>query len=392
MSLSFLIIVFINVYAKIPENIKVGIYFGPSAPNSADLEFDGQQVTVNKADVTEELIYTSKQGLIKVNNTEYRGNIIINKDKENNLIVINEVDLEDYVASVIAKEMSPGFETEALKAQAVCARTYAAANIGKHSQYGFDVCATIHCQVYGGTACEHEKTTSAAQQTSGEILTYNDEIIEAVYFATSGGHTESSEYVWGSQIPYLKGVNDKYESSECYGSRWTKEVSPERIGQIMADKGYQIGNVKDIEILKKTPDGVVYELSVIGDKGEKVFKNESCRTFLGDILLSQAYTVNRSSKASITTYSGKANPEDVYILSADGTVKLNGDSLYLMGTQTIHIDIPESSGNFVFNGRGYGHLVGMSQNGANSMAKAGFTYDDILKHYYTGTEIAKIEH
>ena len=124
---------------------------------------------------------------------------------------------------------------------------------------------------------------------------------------------------------------------------------------------------------------------------KKVFKNESCRTFLGDILFSQAYTVNRSSKASITTYSGKQTGGCLHTL-ADGTVKLNGDSLYLMGTQTIHIDIPESSGNFVFNGRGYGHLVGMSQNGANSMAKAGFTYDDILKHYYTGTEIAKIEH
>lgn len=392
-----LILAFVNVYAQAPiiitdlhNTIKVGLFYNSTALESLTLSYDGQSITVGKDDITDDKVYISEEGVIKVNDKAYRGSIIIKRIDGGNLTVINEVDMEDYVAAVVSKEMSPSFELEALKTQAVCARTYATANLNKHSKYGFDVCSTADCQVYAGKDAEHENTIKAAKETNGELLTYNGKIAETVYFATSGGYTEDAKYVWGTDIPYLKGVSDEYESKECYASTWKKELSPKRATEILTGKGYEIGNVQKIEVVGKTDNGSVYKLKVIGDKGEKIFSDESCRTLFGyDILLSQAYTVSQISGISITAYGGNANIADLHILSANGMSVYNETELHMKGAEDKMLSTPMVSDAFVFSGRGNGHLVGMSQNGANGMAKAGFTYDKILSHYYTGTELVQ---
>ncbi len=391
----FLALSFIHVYADIPEKIKVGLFYNSTALERVTLLIDGQELTMLAADIADEKLFTSDSGVIAVNGRQYRGDIILRKDDAGKLTVINEVDMEDYVASVVSKEMSPSFEIEALKAQAVCARTYAAVNLNKHMKYGFSVCSTVDCQAYGGIEGEHQNTIRAAQETGGEILTYNGEPAQTVYFATSGGYTEDVKYVWGSEFPYLVAVPDAYESSDCYAYRWTRELSPERATQILAAKGYDIGNVTDIQIVSATDTGVVYKLKVVGDKGEKIFTNESCRTLFGyDVLLSQAYTLGRGG-ITVNTTGGKASTANLHVLSADGVTAYSSEKLYLLGSAEAAVTTPKPSQNFIFSGRGNGHLVGMSQNGANGMAKAGYKYDEILTHYYQGTKVSKgdnVEH
>lgn len=381
----------INVYATARGTIRVGLYYGQSAPRSVTVNRNGQDITISKEELTGEISFYPEEddGEVMVNGTPYKGGIIITPDSSGNMTVINEVNIEDYVSSVTAKEMSPGFEIEALKAQAVCARTYAMASPGRHSM--FDVCASTHCQVYGGAACADDKTARAARETQGEILTYQGKMIETVYFATSGGHTESAEYIWGTAIPYLTGVPDEYESSDSYLYRWTRELSPRRAAEIMQAKGYDVGNVISIEVVQQTQNGVVYKLKVTGDKGEKTFTNEGCRIIFGDILPSQAYSVTADTGVELSTLSGKRSLSGAYILSGAGISRHSGTDVYLKGATDRKIAAAGSSGSFIFSGRGNGHLVGMSQNGANGMAKAGFTYDKILTHYYSGTEITDIE-
>ena len=387
----FCIFAIITAHAEVvvPDTIRVGLFYGSSAKENVTLEFDGQLVSYALGDVDGELAVTPGEGLIKADGTAYRGSIILLKDDNGKLTVINEVGLDDYTAAVLAKEMSPSFELEALKAQAVAARTYAVRNSGKHGKYGFDVCRSNDCQVYGGAEDEHERTVRAAQQTSGEVLVSGGALAETVYFATSGGHTESSEYVWGSDISYLKAISDEYEADNVYGASWTRELSPSQLEAAVTG----LGNIIDVEITKTSPSGAVYEIKVVGDNGEKVFKNESCRTFLGyDVLLSQAYTVIKSGDGvTVETTGGTARVNGISVMSASGIAPYSGAEMCLMGgeLQVAVISTPPQSDGYIFSGRGWGHLVGMSQNGANGMAAAGFDYQQILTHYYTGTEILK---
>ncbi|NLB81632.1 MAG: SpoIID/LytB domain-containing protein [Clostridiaceae bacterium] len=391
--LAFFLLSIVNVYADLPDKIRVGLYYGTNAPQSVTVHTDNKDTTIINADIPKEgiLFAGEDEDIIKVNGKPYKGEIFITKDEAGNMTVINEVEIDEYVSSVIAKEMSSSFEPEALKAQAVYARTYAVVNVGKHPL--FDVCATNHCQVYCGAASGDEKTDVAAKQTTGEILTYQGKPAQTVYFATSGGHTESAKFIWGTDTPYLTAVSDKYESQNCYLYNWEKEISPGQITDIMSAKGYDVGNVRQIDVLEQTDNGVVYKLRIVGDTGEKTITNEWCRILFGGLLPSQAYSVSHNSGVLLTTYSGPAYSGKVSILSADGQNKHNEEQLYIMGGDSSSIiQTPKPSDSFVFSGRGNGHLVGMSQNGANGMALAGFTYEQILLHYYSGTEISKIGH
>lgn len=389
----FLVLLFIficiNVSANAPEKIKIGLFYNKTTIDTVTITNDGKTVNIKKEDVTDDVVINSDE-LIKVNDKSYRGSIIIKNIDGVGLTVINEVDIEDYVASVIAREMSPSFNIEALKAQAVCARTYATYNKNKHSKYGFDLCTTEDCQVYFGASSEHTNTIKATMETKGKILTYNGEPAQTVYFATSGGYTEDVKYVWGSSIPYLQSVKDENESKLVYASTWKKELSKQKATEILNSKGYNIGNVKTIEVLEKTTAGSVTKLKITGDIGEKTFTNEGCRTVFGyGILLSQAYSVTGggSSGVNLSLYGGSANTSNLTLLSANGKSVHNSEFIQLKGKEDLKIDTPVAKDSFTFNGRGNGHLVGMSQNGANGMAAAGFNYEEILTHYYKGTKL-----
>jgi stage II sporulation protein D len=371
----------------VPETVRVGLFYNTTARESVRLGIDAEERVVHREDVQGEQTYTSQSGIVSVDGKAYRGSVILKRTDGGNLTVINEVALEDYVAAVISAEMPADFELEALKAQAVCARGYALKNYNKHAAYGFHVCASVDCQAYNGMAAESEKTVLAARQTAGRILTYDGQIAETVYFAASGGHTEDARYVWGSDVPYLKGVADEYESKDCYASTWTKTLSPERLTEILAARGYGVGNAQTVEVLERTASGAVYKLRVTGGDGDKIFTNEACRTLFGyDMLLSQAYTVSRGGGISAQAYGGAVDGANLHMLSSGGLSAYGGGDLRVMGGAGERT-LPAAGGDFVFRGRGNGHLVGMSQNGAHGMAQAGFTYEEILTHYYTGTEL-----
>ena len=372
--------------------IDIGLFYGNSAKSSVTIKNNEGTFTVNASDVSDSVTYDS-DGIISVDGTGYRGSIILKKDSSGLLTVINHVDLEDYIAAVIAVEMSPSFNIEALKAQAVCARTYALKNINKHSSRGFDLCSTVDCQAYKGVSAESEKTNKAARETAGIVMKYKGAIIDAVYSATSGGYTEDVKYVWGSDIPYLKAVEDKYESKNVYGSSWEKELSVEKATEIMNNKGYELGTITNIEVAETTEHGTVTKLVVTGTNGEKTFQREGCRLAFGTVTLSQAFTVTAKSSETkaepLYTHNGKKISGNVTVVTGNGTKKIELKNVTLLGNERRNyagsVNGPVTG--FVFNGRGYGHLVGLSQNGANGMAAEGFTFEEILKHYYKGIEL-----
>ncbi len=329
----------------------------------------------------------------------YRGGFECRELTDGAITVVNTIPVEAYLYSVVCREMSPSWEVEALKAQAVCARNFALGRINYHKQYGFDVCRTVCCQAYSSTADQSVSVHTAVDETHGELLFYNDTLVQAVYSSSMGAKTESVEYVWGSKFPYLVSVENPYEDTEnIYNGKWTKNLTKSRATEIMNARGYDIGDVTSITVKERTPSNGVLKLLVQGTKGSKTFEKESCRTIFSEATYSQRYTVTTGGQAIFPTVSicndksqttsslgtatvldgaGKATQIKTSISAFDGKVKKQYDV-----TST-----PGNADTFIFSGEGWGHGVGMSQYGAKGMAAAGFNYEEILTHYYTDTHI-----
>ena len=267
------------------------------------------------------------------------GFAVLNDSK---LTVVNLVDLEQYTMGVCACEMTESWPLEALKAQAVAARTYAQKMIGSSVYYyscGFDVTADTYCQAYQGCAGVGKNIEQAVIETENEYLTYHDALIDAMYSAADGGATESNSNVFGSNThPYLTGTIDPYEAAagerNPYAS-WSVTMTPAQLGSKIG-----IGAVESV-----TPTcsdtGNVIKLEFVSASGEKAtIIRDSCRSVLG--LKSINYEISK-----------------------------------------------DASGNFVFTGSGYGHNLGMSQWGAYAMAKYfEKDYQSILGFYYTGVGLS----
>lgn len=143
------------------------------------------------------------EGYVSTKGKWYRGTLLV-RNFNGKLIVINDVELEDYLRGVVPSEMPPSWEYEALKAQAIAARSFALANLGKQSKYGFDLKDNTEDQAYGGASVETNRTNKAIDETSGLVLTYDMKIISAYYCASAGGMTNTS--VWGGYVPYVRSV------------------------------------------------------------------------------------------------------------------------------------------------------------------------------------------
>jgi len=316
--------------------------------------------------------------------------------------IVNVVDMDNYVTNVVPYEIGASSPIEALKAQAICARTYAAYNMGKHKSQGFDVCNTTDCQVYGAIpASPNANVAAAVAATSGMMMTYNGAIIDAVFFASTAdgsgsGWTEDAKNVWGSDIPYLKSVS----STEAKNSSWTYTISQADATTNLAS--YGLGTITDIKATSTSAHGAVTALTVTGTLGSKSFTLEKCRTFLsGSVLRSQAYTITKNTTGAATSGGIIAQTSDgtstisgsVTVASSTGTSTVNlAGAVAQSANGTSTLPTGTTSGGTVswtFSGRGWGHLVGMSQEGAITMANNGSTYDQILKHYYTGITISK---
>ena len=317
------------------------------------------------------------------------------------LTVSSVLTLDDYIQGVIVREMSSSWPLEALKAQAVCARTYAYRNYAaqRHSSQGFDLCNSTHCQAYSGMSAVTAESSRAVTETHGEYLWYGGELIEAVYFSSDGGATESSENVWGGTLPYLVGKTDPYEAAvagQIPNYNWTVTYTAREFTDLLNEKGYINSGIVDFRITGTSPTGNVTEITFTDSSGKSWSKvREDCRTFLG--LRSQRYTVTGGSGAEgypVNEGGSLSSLSGAYALDGNGnTVALSGGTVYAIGGDgTVGAAEPAASGGsstgvFTITGSGWGHSVGMSQWGAYAMAQQGHTYRDILNFYYTGIEV-----
>ena len=281
--------------------------------------------------------------VLKNKEFKFNDNLII-RVKRSSKNIIEEIPFEEYIIGVLAGEMPVSFEKEALKAQAVAARSYAITKMKQNVNNEYDVIDTISNQVYLDDAslrnswgASYEKNIAkikeVVSETYGEYLVYNGEVVNAFFFSTSVGKTENCEDVFGSKVPYLVSVP----------STWDEEVSPVfsvnnkySLNDFYAGLDLPYSPKIDIKVLDTTSTGRVKKISING-----------------------------------VIFTGSDVAKKLSLKSAFFKIEKEGDYVYI-------------------NTKGYGHGVGMSQYGALGMAKKGYKYKDILKHYYTGVEIAKM--
>lgn len=340
-----------------------------------DIFFRTDQGETYGIDSDERISLESQDGILAVNGQKYRDglNFIL---QGSGIAAINLVEEENYLKGVIAKEMPASWPEEALKAQAVVARNYLATNQYKHQSQAFNVCATTHCQVYGGYAAETASTNRAVERTQGELIYYKGSPAEGYFHSTSGGRTENSENVWNNALPYLLGVDDPYSVGNPY-DEWTLNMSLSSIKLLLANNGINIGNIRDVAISKTSQNGRALALTIYGTSGNHVLEKDRIRIFFGANNLKSTYF----------TLEGGAKKENlIQIPENDGSLNSIYKSLNALIDQE-GMDQTSQGGDLIFKGKGYGHGVGMSQYGAKKMAEEGYNYKEILKHYFTNVDI-----
>lgn len=365
-----------------------GLYYTASLLQSSALEStlnskvlisfqNNQKIAI---DGSENLYIESSDGILKLENTMYRGkfNFYV---KGSNVHAINELGMQDYLYGVLPKEMVSSWEIEALKAQAVVAKNYTITNYNKHKSDGFNVCATTHCQVYGGYSIEQEKTNRAVDLTEGIFMTYDSKPAEGYFHASSGGRTESIGNMWNYSLDYMVGVEDKYSLGTPYDN-WQVSFTSDEIRAALLKKNVDVGNIVGVKILKLSENDRVMELGILGTKGMHTLKKDNIRSTLGSSKLKNTYftlqnsTISRAySNAGISLANKKLE-----------TTFLEMDSFFSNEFRSSNQDFV-SSGTYVFNGKGNGHGIGLSQYGANNMAKQGYNFEEILKHYFKGISL-----
>ena len=348
-------------------------------PDSPYLEYGRMIITPDEPEAITICSIERSQGM-----PVYSGSLEI-KGTPEGLVLVNDLYLEDYLTKVVPSEMPPSYEKEALKAQAVCARTYAYRQIqgNTYSQYGAHVDDSTNFQVYNNTPA-NDKSTQAVKETYGKMLFYEDKPIEAFYFSTSCGRTADAG-VWGTdsgKYPYLRAVEVK-EGGKSLGEEDNDgfEAYIKREDVIAYDTSYPMfrwqtdlpadvasaqisgaGQIQDMTVTDRGPGGIAGELTVTGTDGTVTIKGQSAiRSALGNPSL----IITKKDGGTMT---GSATLPSAFI----AIEKRTGED----GSLSFHIY-----------GGGFGHGVGMSQNGAQGMAKTGKGYKQILDFFYHGTEL-----
>ena len=324
-----------------------------------------------------------------VGTPSYGGTIEVSLYDEG-IVIVNEVGIEDYLKKVVPSEMPSGFNLEALKCQAVCARSYAYTELSNnyYSAYGAHIDDSIQFQVYNNSQ-RAESTDTAVDETAGQVLSYNGEVVKTYYYSTSCGST-TDVTLWGNtteNYPYfvaecvggvdrgltltvesefntfIKGENEADYDYDCTLYRWSMEESVKEISEgFVRSTGKNVGNITDIEVLERVNGGAAVKVKVTGDKGDTVIDSESAiRAAFGNA------NVDMNTKSGTTRYANLPSTFCVFEKVTEGK-KLTG---------------------FKITGGGYGHGIGMSQNAANKMAES-MTYAQILEFFYRGTTLTLI--
>ena len=319
-----------------------------------DLGKPGEIITLDGGD--EGITVTSIQR--NYGNPTYKGMLKIKKtENQEALYLINELPLETYLEGVVPSEMPSSYHQEALKAQAVCARTYAWKQMENSclEKYGADVDDSVNFQVYQNQA-QAETTDDAVACTKGQVMTHNGELIQAYYFSTSAG-TTSTDQIWGadSAAPYLKSVACRFDQDQPWGS-WKVDIPWEKLADSTAL--YNKGKLQGLLVTKKSESGAVTGLTVNTDLGSFLVEGEyDVRSFL--------------------------TPAGCQIIQHDGSTTAGGNLL-----PSAYFTMEQKAGSAVYiRGKGYGHGVGMSQSGADQMAAEGYTWREILEYFFNEIQI-----
>lgn len=287
-------------------------------------------------------IKTERPGGIYLNKRRFRGDIDIIREADQTLLVVNDIDVEDYLYGVLRQEVSHRWPLEALKAQAVACRTFALYQHSVNVNRDYDLTCDIYSQLYGGKSSERFWTNRAVNRTMGEVLTYKGRLFPAYYHATCGGHTEDASKLWDINLPPLKGVKDPF----CQKSphfQWKSEVSLRDIQAKLLNQGYELGRILSISLKGRDRSGRVEIVEIRHSRGETEVETSKFRLDIGPNV----------------------------IRSTNFTLRINGP-------------------NAIFRGIGWGHGVGLCQWGAYFMAKRGYNYEEVLGHYYPGAKITDL--
>ncbi len=328
------------INASTPEGDAQGLYTGPIQVRPAE-----------------------REGRIWISQKEYRGTVEVTVNRKGTLTAVNILDLETYLRGVVPLEIGKlkDPQIEALKAQAVAARTYAIANLGRRRDLGFDLYSTVADQVYEGFSAEWTVADRAIAETRGMVAIYDGKPIDAFYSSTCGGETESIENAWDSRpVPYLRNVRDRDGRSGdfCRNSpvyKWRVEWNRKTLENILANRLPGLDrskagefSLRDMDVRKRSPSGRVQVLEIKSNQGMTTLRGDKIRSALRRPIRGQPLL--RSTKFDL---------------------KIRGDTI-------------------VAEGGGYGHGIGLCQTGAIGMAVQGYKHDKILKHYYRGIDLRRV--
>lgn len=342
------------------------------------------------------ITFTTDDGVLLVNGRGFRGVLETSVDDDGGAIIVNTVETGVYLASVVGSEEPSTWESEALAAQAIAARTYLATHLHLHDHY--DLEGDTRDQEYDGVGNEVRTTLRAVERTAGVVITYNGRPIEALYSANAGGVTENSENVFANALPYLRSVpspGDQVAANSSFGHsswEWDREFTAPLLGEYMRVRGLDLGTPTKIEVISKSPTGRPLVTRVTGTLGSKDLKMESARFYFG--LKSNFFDpILRPAQMEWVSPRDTDRLRDMEILGAmkvranwDFTFDETGRRRGIVVTELLYA-LPAR---FDFVGKGFGHSVGMSQWGAQGMALGGANYEQILKHYYRGVELTNV--
>ena len=350
------------------------------------------------------------------------------------LRLINTLDIESYIYGVIPWEMSAAAPAEALKSQAILARTYAVQSMARHSAYGFDVCKEQHCQMYRGISLGNENVFNAVKGTEGLIVTYDGQPAKVYYSAVSGGSTVSSADAWGGMyLPYLVGMKTEWERyPDDQHGEWEFEIDATKLCGMLKNRGYDLqGQITEAEILEFAENSeYVKSIKFTDSRGKSVTINysDNIRSALGSVLYSACFTVEKRGMkepdyiehiepAQVLTGNGVSTipgNKNLIVSTGGGILSIRADDSHRVLTADgersfslsyehgfnaradeenarMKAEYESADAVFVFTGKGWGHGVGMSQLGAKNLAADGKTYAEIISMYFPGTEIRPID-
>ncbi|WP_017850631.1 SpoIID/LytB domain-containing protein [Leptospira interrogans serovar Szwajizak] len=297
-------------------------------------------ISLNSSRLKAPIRFVSQNTSLEFKSHKVRGSIHLIPQNQGPALVINVLPLEEYLLAVVPSEVPYSWPMEALKAQAICARTYAVREILNKKNALYDVEATTNSQVYGGIEKEHPFTTKAVQDTAGVMAVFEENPIQAFFHSNSGGKTETPENVWGGKkIPYLPTVSSDFDrAGENF--YWKETVSQDLINSKFSN--LKLGEIQSIQVLSRTSSGRVDLMELNGTEGTSRIRGKEFRQILGTPV------------------------------------------------RSLRFGIQKESNGFLIKGMGSGHGVGLSQWGSFGMAKENYNYIEILRYYYPGTDLARI--